>query len=63
MPEHLQRKLRELGNSTAPGRGLGLGLGTITSVVEMRGGHVRVVADPCAGTTLVFDLPAAQAGG
>lgn len=61
MPPELQRKMREVGNTSAPGRGLGLGLGTISSVVELHGGRVVVAADPRAGTTLLLDLPAAKA--
>ena len=47
--------------TTKPGKGSGLGLAGVRTMVEGAKGSVRVTSAPSSGTTVTLDLPAAVA--
>ena len=55
--EKLERIFDELESDSADGRGLGLGLAIIKSLVEAHGGHVSVESNQGMGTKFRFTLP------
>lgn len=58
VPLEIRERIFQQGFTTKPGRGLGLGLSTVQSVVEAHGGWLRLL-DTGHGATFVMRLPAA----
>lgn len=58
VPPEIRERIFQQGFTTKPGRGLGLGLSTVQSVVEAHGGWLRLL-DTGLGATFVMRLPAA----
>jgi len=59
-PEHLARIFDPFFTTKAPGRGTGLGLAMVQSLVERYGGKIRATSKPGMGTTITVLWPAAN---
>lgn len=61
-PETLARIQEPFFTTKEPGRGTGLGLTTVYSVVRAAGGSIRVASAPGQGTEFTIDFPAVAPG-
>lgn len=59
IPAEVQQRLFERGFTTKKGRGLGLGLSLVQSVVEAHGGRIRHLREVSPGAEFWLELPAA----